>query len=107
MGGGCFFFKQKTAYEVKECDWSSDVCSSDLKTAEGWGETPLSVQWVWPGKLTYRERHEALKDFCRKLAEAWAGFDVFGHSMEVGHTFQETKLKKLLEIGRASCRERV
>ena len=22
-----FFFKQKTAYEIKECDWSSDVCS--------------------------------------------------------------------------------
>ena len=27
---GVFFFKQKTAYEIKECDWSSDVCSSDL-----------------------------------------------------------------------------
>ena len=26
-----FFFKQKTAYEIKECDWSSDVCSSDLE----------------------------------------------------------------------------
>ena len=26
-----FFFKQKTAYEISECDWSSDVCSSDLK----------------------------------------------------------------------------
>ena len=26
-----FFFKQKTAYEIKECDWSSDVCSSDLR----------------------------------------------------------------------------
>ena len=25
-----FFFKQKTAYEVVDCDWSSDVCSSDL-----------------------------------------------------------------------------
>src|ERR1051326_9384452 len=25
-----FFFNQKTAYEIKECDWSSDVCSSDL-----------------------------------------------------------------------------
>ena len=25
-----FFFKQRTAYEIKECDWSSDVCSSDL-----------------------------------------------------------------------------
>src|ERR1051326_3334454 len=22
-----FFFKQKTAYEIKECDWNSDVCS--------------------------------------------------------------------------------
>ena len=26
-----FFFKQKTAYEIRNCDWSSDVCSSDLK----------------------------------------------------------------------------
>src|SRR5213080_5092857 len=25
-----FFFKQKTAYEIPLCDWSSDVCSSDL-----------------------------------------------------------------------------
>ena len=29
-----FFFKQKTAYEIKECDWSSDVCSSDLRIPE-------------------------------------------------------------------------
>src|SRR3546814_10479879 len=27
-----FFFKQKTAYEVRISDWSSDVCSSDLET---------------------------------------------------------------------------
>ena len=27
-----FFFKQKTAYEIVDCDWSSDVCSSDLRT---------------------------------------------------------------------------
>src|SRR5213596_3047246 len=27
-----FFFKQKTAYEIRPCDWSSDVCSSDLET---------------------------------------------------------------------------
>ncbi len=26
-----FFFKQKTAYEIPGSDWSSDVCSSDLK----------------------------------------------------------------------------
>src|SRR3546814_314232 len=28
-----FFFKQKTAYEMRISDWSSDVCSSDLQVA--------------------------------------------------------------------------
>src|SRR3546814_9095978 len=31
------FFKQKTAYEMRISDWSSDVCSSDLSTkVDGW-----------------------------------------------------------------------
>src|SRR3546814_10358552 len=30
MGRCFFFFKQKTAYEMRISDWSSDVCSSDL-----------------------------------------------------------------------------
>src|SRR3546814_2867231 len=34
-----FFFKQKTAYEMRISDWSSDVCSSDLP-----GITPLSTR---------------------------------------------------------------
>src|SRR3546814_8776131 len=29
---GCFVFKQKTAYEMRISDWSSDVCSSDRMT---------------------------------------------------------------------------
>src|SRR3546814_3801443 len=29
-----FFFKQKTAYEMRISDWSSDVCSSDLRGAQ-------------------------------------------------------------------------
>src|SRR3546814_7177408 len=33
-----FFFKQKTAYEMRISDWSSDVCSSDLYSS-GHGET--------------------------------------------------------------------
>src|SRR3546814_3899033 len=33
-----FFFKQKTAYEMRISDWSSDVCSSDLGTAGQGGE---------------------------------------------------------------------
>src|SRR3546814_10208609 len=31
----CFFVKQKTAYEVRISDWSSDVCSSDLEHHRG------------------------------------------------------------------------
>src|SRR3546814_2188032 len=34
-----FFFKQKTAYELRISDWSSDVCSSDL--------TPVKVVVAW------------------------------------------------------------
>ena len=33
-----FFFKQKTAYEIYQCDWSSDVCSSDLTYLKLFGE---------------------------------------------------------------------
>src|SRR3546814_9401579 len=34
-----FFFKQKTAYEMRISDWSSDVCSSDLGTPRKLSET--------------------------------------------------------------------
>src|SRR3546814_7355963 len=33
-----FFFKQKTAYELRISDWSSDVCSSDLGNDQGHGK---------------------------------------------------------------------
>src|SRR3546814_2852285 len=38
----CFFFKQKTAYEMRISDWSSDVCSSDLARAISCGARRLS-----------------------------------------------------------------
>jgi len=62
------------------------------KRAAGWGETPLSVQWVWPGTLPYDKRHEALKSFCLELAELWAGIAAHGHALEVGYEFQQTVL---------------
>src|SRR3546814_10158942 len=34
--GTCFCFKQKTAYEMRISDWSSDVCSSDLSASRTW-----------------------------------------------------------------------
>ena len=66
------------------------------REAEGWGETPLSVTWVWPSALSYEARHEAMKEFCRRLAAAWAKFPASGHPVEVGYDFQEHELPKLL-----------
>ena len=68
----------------------------DGRTATGWGETPLSVTWVWPGSLPYEERHLAMKSFCERLAAAWSAFDGAGHPMEIGHEFIEGELPALL-----------
>src|SRR3546814_4734090 len=45
-----FFFKQKTAYEMRISDWSSDVCSSDLDQSIG-AQAPVAqdLQERFPG----------------------------------------------------------
>jgi len=73
------------------------VTGAEGKKAQGWGETPLSVQWAWPSSLGYQERCDAMQLFCRMLAEAWAGFDRQGHPIEIGSDFIESVLPKLLE----------
>ncbi|MFB3894236.1 MAG: enolase C-terminal domain-like protein [Phycisphaerae bacterium] len=73
------------------------VAKGDGQTAVGWGETPLSVQWVWPSSLSYEERHEALKAFCIQLAGAWAKLRTAGHAFEIGNAFQQTRLPALLK----------
>ncbi len=67
------------------------------RTALGWGETPLSVQWVWPSELDYETRHQSLQQFCGQLAQAWGDCPLVGHPLEVGHTFLEDALPQLLE----------
>ncbi len=67
----------------------------DGKTAEGWGETPLAVAWVWPSSLDYEIRHQALKDFTIRLAEKLDSFQESGHPMEIGHAFISNDLEQL------------
>ena len=67
----------------------------DGREADGWGETPLSVAWVWPSELSYDERLDALKGFCEILAPAWEDFSLWGHPMEIGHIFQNEVLEGL------------
>src|SRR3546814_10838602 len=51
-----FFFKQKTAYEMRISDWSSDVCSSDLRLDRGeapviFGDGKQSMDMVYVGDI--------------------------------------------------------
>lgn len=64
-------------------------------SAQGWGETPLSVTWVWPGTTPYEYRHAVLKSFCERLAKAWLQTSAEGHPVEIGHHFQEQVLPGL------------
>src|SRR3546814_6517884 len=88
-----FFFKQKTAYEMRISDWSSDVCSSDLaKIARGVGAAEADALDV--GLVT---RHGP-------LARRQPG-NRDGTGLDFGQHRRRCNAKR--QIGRASCRERV
>ena len=53
--------------------------------SHGWGETPLSVQWVWPSNDEYSIRYDSLIEFCEYIKIRWESFDSFGHCIEIGH----------------------
>src|SRR3546814_4713534 len=54
-----FFFKQKTAYEMRISDWSSDVCSSDLGIPGARAHSGAADE---PGDLLVRDRPGAVED---------------------------------------------
>jgi len=72
------------------------VADSQGRRAEGWGETPLSVQWVWPGDVPYETRHQKLQQFCALLARTLPRFDSRGHAFEIGADFEQHALAPLL-----------
>jgi len=73
------------------------VVDGEGRTAQGWGETPLSVQWAWPSPAEYQARCDAMQKFCRLLAEAWVKNDREGHPIELGYAFVESELVSLLK----------
>src|SRR5271165_2304168 len=74
------------------------VADARGKLAEGWGETPLSVQWVWPSRLGYEERHQALRKLTLWIAEAWLTLPAeAGHPIELGDRFLEGMLPDILD----------
>src|SRR3546814_8182171 len=67
----CFlFFKQKTAYELRISDWSSDVCSSDLRP-------DAANQEEAPGRIAGRigaDQNQVVRHEARGAADEVAGF---------------------------------
>src|SRR3546814_7987420 len=92
-----FFFKQKTAYEMRISDWSSDVCSSDLWNLLGQSGQVHAATYIFGqlhggGIVLVGIGQGQLKGVGRERAQG---------QTPPGETL------RLDQIGRASCRERV
>src|SRR3546814_4423646 len=98
-----FFFKQKTAYEMRISDWSSDVCSSDLPAikhpvAETLRHRVLPRGW-YAIVVTMVVALVALSVYQLFNLGAYAGWVMLDLTY--------LGLLLALQIGRASCRDRV
>lgn len=88
-------FGNQTLSEVTCARAEVTVQTAEGKSATGWGETPLSVAWVWPADFDYENRHEALKHFTLELTKAWENTESYGHPLELGHDFIEEQIPAL------------
>src|SRR3546814_3144695 len=105
-----FFFKQKTAYELRISDWSSDVCSSDLRRHAGLHARHQTRSWLG-------QRHHAalvpLIIFCLPLFPSRQMIPSGSTSLYLRRCFAKKRTTTSYtcfdsgKIGRASCRERV
>src|SRR3546814_994715 len=89
-----FFFKQKTAYEMRISDWSSDVCSSDLVN-DALTDPALIAQL------------DSLEQWLRSQPEVGSVVSYVDHLKLINRAFNDDDPAAYVKIGRASCRERV
>src|SRR3546814_11955921 len=102
-----FFFKQKTAYEMRISDWSSDVCSSDLEI------TLLGAVNILTG--CYDSDNFANEPFCGLFMRTAGGPDAQSVASVTDRYVNISRQRNrgvdlslaIDQIGRASCRERV
>src|SRR3546814_10571382 len=106
-----FFIKQNTAYEMRISDWSSDVCSSDLKRmsedlTEYMTEVGLKVRYLHSGIDTL-ERIEIIRDLRLGVFDILIGINLLREGLDIPECGLVAILDADKEIGSASCRERV
>src|SRR3546814_11147340 len=113
-----FFFKQKTAYEMRISDWSSDVCSSDLlyRIADGRLVVADTMRWrPWMAELDGDKLNQLVGKMLADLGGAYSvptvrighRLGLFGSLHDAGPATADELAGRLGPIGRASCRERV
>src|SRR3546814_14359386 len=98
------FFKQKTAYEMRISDWSSDVCSSDLQTLDFYANMasqPLDV--IYLGETVCSKRRALMLDdwlgLARDLAEASSAQLVLSGLTLVEAASELSSLRRLCDNG--------
>src|SRR2546430_4099979 len=85
-----FFFSSRRRHTRFDCDWSSDVCSSDLQ---------------WNGFLTSQPRGYLLQSYEWGELNRYLGGRIYRlGALDDGRM---GRMGRMVEIGRASCRERV
>src|SRR3546814_8605096 len=94
-----FFFKQKTAYEMRISDWSSDVCSSDLHRCVDTLCACHRVSDVPCRGPVRRKDHQARLT----SPQVWSRLRCYTERL----ASSTPATRRTPKIGRASCRERV
>src|SRR3546814_1106946 len=103
-----FFFKQKTAYEMRISDWSSDVCSSDLQSdAVAHHRTTSPRTIVDAGRNCQATRVGIRHDRSSRRWPLWERIDGKATSQNGRPGMAAHPDPGARQIGRASCRERV
>src|SRR3546814_7030213 len=95
-------FKQKTAYEMRISDWSSDVCSSDLREREH----RVMRKAAPPGGSAAFVTSTSERDDSFRLGTLGALRDLELDPLGLLERPVPVGLNRGIEIGRASCRER-
>src|SRR3546814_19045411 len=114
-----FFFKQKTAYEVRISDWSSDVCSSDLNTHVKTRNAtcmalatnqPINPLRNTPQMRAMNQEQPFLPIYSyAAITDAAEGLILVDVNTLADGEFRNNKLRRAVladELGRATCRER-
>ena len=98
-----FFFKQKTAYEIYQCDWSSDVCSSDLLYVAGNGGSAATASHI---QADFQFFVRYFTDFRPRVVALTDNVPLMT-AISNDNSYEDVFVEQMKEIGRASCRERV